>query len=432
MTEATKLLGKAAHQAQDTVSQGQEAVRESPAGKALPELPTGQLTSALQDLSMALAERALVSVTGKIEGLSGRLSDFADGGGGAKGLLSAVTGGDKSIGGSTIMGAAKGAAKGIFGKLFKGKGKGGGRKKLKLTNIVETVDIGAPRRIVYNQWTQFQDFPTFMKKVENVNQEADDTLSWKAQVFWSHRTWKSKILEQVPDERIIWRSEGQKGHVDGAVSFHALTPDITRVMVVLEYHPQGFFEHTGNLWRAQGRRARLELKHFARHVMRQVMLHPDDMEESGWRGEIRDGEVVKDHETAIAEEREAKEEEPEREEGAYEEEPEEGADRERAEAEEGEGEEQEEREGAEHEEREGEEPYYEQAAYEDYEEEPEEEAPPRRERPQEERDEYDEYEDEYEEPEAEHEEPEEEPAPRERERPGHEQARPRRRAPARR
>ncbi|SDL09034.1 Polyketide cyclase / dehydrase and lipid transport [Nonomuraea maritima] len=418
MTEATKLLGKAAHQAQDTVSQGQEAVRESPAGKAVPELPTGQLTSALQDLSMALAERALVSVTGKIEGLSGRLGDFADGGG-AKGLLSAVTGGDKSIGGSTIMGAAKGAAKGIFGKLFKGKGKGGGRKKLKLTNIVETVDIGAPRRIVYNQWTQFQDFPTFMKKVENVNQESDDTLSWKAQVFWSHRTWKSKILEQVPDERIIWRSEGQKGHVDGAVSFHALTPDITRVMVVLEYHPQGFFEHTGNLWRAQGRRARLELKHFARHVMRQVMLHPDDMEESGWRGEIRDGEVVKDHETAIAEEREAQEEEPEREEGAYEE-PEEGADRERAEAEEGE-------------EQEGEEPYYEQAAYEDYEEEPEEEAPPRRERPQEERDEYDEYEDEYEEPEAEHEEPKEEPAPRERERrPGHEQARPRRRAPARR
>ncbi|MFI7610591.1 SRPBCC family protein [Nonomuraea terrae] len=425
MTEATKLAGKAVRQGRETVDKGQQAVRETPVGKAVPELPTGQLTSALQDLSMALAERALMSVTGKIEGLSGRLGDFAEGGGGggAKNLLSAVTGSDKSIGGSTIAGAAKGAVKGIFGKIFKGKGKGKGSKKLKLTNIVETIDIGAPRRIVYNQWTEFQDFPTFMKKVENVNQEEDDTLSWKAQVFWSHRIWKSKILEQVPDERIIWRSEGAKGYVDGAVSFHALTPDFTRVMVVLEYHPQGFFERTGNIWRAQGRRARLELKHFARHVMRQVMLNPDEMAESGWRGEIRDGEVVKDHETAVAEER--------GEEGAPEEEPEEGREEVRAQAEEGEEapeyeeaeEEPEEEAPRERAERE-EEP--EEGEYEEYEEEEEPEVAPRgrqrAEREEEpEEDEYEEYEEE--------EEPEE--APRERQRA--ERSRPvRRGAPARR
>ena len=59
---------------------------------------------------------------------------------------------------------------------------------------------------------------------------------------------------------------------------------------MIEYHPQGFFEKTGNIWRAQGRRIRLELKHFRRQVMIQTLLHPDDVE--GWHGEIRDGEVV--------------------------------------------------------------------------------------------------------------------------------------------
>ncbi|MQA93058.1 MAG: cyclase, partial [Gemmatimonas sp.] len=90
---------------------------------------------------------------------------------------------------------------------------------------------------------------------------------------------------------IVWRSEGQKGHVDGAVTFHELGPNLTRILVVLEYHPQGFFERTGNIWRAQGRRARLELKHFRRYVMTETILHPDDVE--GWRGEIRDKEVVR-------------------------------------------------------------------------------------------------------------------------------------------
>ena len=150
--------------------------------------------------------------------------------------------------------------------------------------------MGVPVQLAYDQWTQFADFPSFMKKLEQVEQVSDEKLKWKAQVFWSHRTWESMILEQVPAERIVWRSKGAKGYVDGAVTFHELTPDLTRILVVLEYHPQGFFEKTGNLWRAQGRRMRLELKNFQRHVMTSTVLHPDDVE--GWPGEIRDGEVV--------------------------------------------------------------------------------------------------------------------------------------------
>ena len=186
-----------------------------------------------------------------------------------------------------------------------GKGEGKG-KKFNVINVVETMDVGVPLRLAYNQWTQFEDFPSFMKKVESVEQESDEKLNWKAQVLWSHRTWESTILEQVPDKRIVWRSKGPKGWVDGAVTFHELEPELTRIALVLEYHPQGFFEKTGNLWRAPGRRARLEFKHFRRHVMTQAILHPDEIE--GWRGEIRDREVVKDHETSLREEKEPREE----------------------------------------------------------------------------------------------------------------------------
>ena len=177
------------------------------------------------------------------------------------------------------LSAAGESVKSSVGNAIKGAtgGKGGG-KKVKVTNIVEQIDVGAPIDVVYDQWTQFQDFSNFMKKVENVDQNEDQKLEFKAQILWSHRTWQATILEQVPDERIIWRSSGDKGRVDGAVTFHELAPDLTRVIVVLEYHPQGLFERTGNLWRAQGRRARLELKHFQRHVMAHALLHPDDVE----------------------------------------------------------------------------------------------------------------------------------------------------------
>jgi uncharacterized membrane protein len=178
-------------------------------------------------------------------------------------------------------------------------GKGGSGAKVKVTNIVEEVDIGAPRRLVYDQWTRFQEFPTFMKKVQSTDQTADEKVRWKAKIFWSTRTWESTIVEQVPDERIVWRSSGAKGYVDGAVTFHELASDLTRVLLVLEYHPHGFMEKTGNLWRAQGRRARLELKHFRRHVMSQALLHPD-RDVDGWRGEIHDGEMDTSHEDAAS------------------------------------------------------------------------------------------------------------------------------------
>jgi hypothetical protein len=181
--------------------------------------------------------------------------------------------------------------------------------------------------VAYNQWTEFGAFPSFMKKVENVEAQDDNKLTFKAQIFLSHRTWEATVLEQVPDERIVWRSKGAKGHVDGAVTFHELAPSLTRILVVLEYYPQGLFEKTGNIWEAQGRRARAEIRHFRRHVMTRTILDPDEVE--GWRGVIHDGEVVETHEEHVEQEQREQEEQEEQDSAEYdedegEEEPEEG------------------------------------------------------------------------------------------------------------
>jgi len=246
----------------------------------LSELPTDQLKQEFEDLLKALAQRAVTMATGQGGAVAKAVSGAVGGG-----LPSAMRG---------LLGGGLSAVTGAVTKSVGGGGKGSGGssgQKSKVTNIVEDMEVGLPRTVAYNLWTQFEDFPSFMKKVESVNQEAEEELTWSAQILWSHRTWRSTIVEQVPDERIIWRSEADRGHVDGAVTFHAITPDDTRILVVLEYHPRGFFEGTGNLWRAQGRRVRLELKHFRRHAMTQALLHPDEI--TGWRGEIRDGEVVR-------------------------------------------------------------------------------------------------------------------------------------------
>src|SRR6478672_8307568 len=350
----------------------------------LKQLPMDRLKDEAGNMVKALGDKAVSSAEDRIGGLTDRLTEFTESGG-TKSRAAKEGAKAAAEGKSPIMGALKGGAKGLVDKAKDavtgggGDGKEGG-KGPKVTNIIEEIDIGLPVRVVYNQWTEFQQFPSFMKKVEAVEQIEDDKIKWKAQVWWSHRTWESTILEQVPDSRIVWRSSGQKGYADGAVTFHELAPELTRVLLVLEYHPQGLFERTGNIWRAVGRRTRLEFKHFRRHAMTETILHPDEVE--GWRGEIRDGEVVKTHEEALEEEEREQQEREEGEEG-YEgdeedededEEEEEEAedeydDEEEEEEDEGEEPEEYEDEGEEPEEEEGEEP---EDEYEDYEDEEEE------------------------------------------------------------
>jgi len=272
------------------------------------QLGIDRLVGEAEGLGRALADRGVSSVTKTIDSLTDRLNAAAVGDVGGKAMNAVKTGpvgkAKLKAGTELVKQTASAAGHGstdqakqglsslkdkVTGVFKRGSKSGEGDKKLKVTNIVESVDVPVDRSTAYQLWTQFEDFPTFMKKVENVKQKSDATLEWTAQIFWSHRSWTAEIQEQVPNEKIVWRSKGEKGHVNGAVTFHELAPNLTRVLVTLEYHPRGLFEHTGNIWRAQGRRARLELKHYRRHVASQTLLDPEDVE--GWSGEIHEGEV---------------------------------------------------------------------------------------------------------------------------------------------
>jgi hypothetical protein len=221
--------------------------------------------------------------------------------------LKDALGGYLSAKGTDLAGRAGERVKGLTGRLTDladGKGGSGGVPDggVKATHIMETVDVPVPLRTAYDQWTRLEDFSGFTKGVRSVSRNDDTESDWNVKVGPSSRSWKATVREQIPDERIVWTSEGAKGSTTGAVTFHELAPSLTRIVVVVEYLPAGFFEKTGNLWRAQGRRLRLDLKHFARHVT----LHADE-EPEGWRGEIRDGEVVRTHEEVVEEENAAEE-----------------------------------------------------------------------------------------------------------------------------
>ena len=271
-------------------------------------LTTQALKEAGQHLLGLLVQRATEAASQRVAGLTDRLTDVTE----SRGDIRSVLGGGRSRddGGGAGSDNGRGGLTGALGGLKEkvataisgggGGGGGGGATKLKMTTIVETLDIGLPLRTTYDLWTQFEDFPSFMKKVETVEQETDEKTNWTAKVFVSRRRWDATIIEQVPDSHIVWRSTGAKGHVDGAVTFTEVGANLTRVLLVMEYWPKGLFEQTGNLWRAQGRRARLEFKHFRRHAMTNVILRQEEVE--GWRGEIRDSEVVKTHEEALKEE----------------------------------------------------------------------------------------------------------------------------------
>ena len=247
--------------------------KSNPLMSVVSELPVDRLKEEVQHGLSTLGEKAIGTASDKLTGLTDRLNDAASNGGV---LTKAASKGaeEAADGGSAVKGALQGGLSGVKDKVKEklGGGGGGGEKGTKSTNFIDEVDIGAPISVVYNQWTQFQDWSGFMKKVDSIDQEDEAKVNFKAQVFWSHRRWEATILEQVPDERIVWRSKGEKGHVDGSVTFHEITPDLTRVLVNLEYYPQGLFERTGNIWKAQNRRARLEMKHFRRHVMNHAIL----------------------------------------------------------------------------------------------------------------------------------------------------------------
>lgn len=103
------------------------------------------------------------------------------------------------------------------------------------------IELDLPVRTVYDQWTQFEDFPLFMKHIVDVQQLDDTHVLWSAKISGISREWKAEITEQTPDQRVAWTAtDGTKNA--GVVTFHALSDDRTRLVLQMDVDPQGFLE----------------------------------------------------------------------------------------------------------------------------------------------------------------------------------------------
>ena len=149
-----------------------------------------------------------------------------------------------------------------------------------MSNIEKSIDVAVPVRTAYNQWTQFEEFPRFMEGVQEVQQLDDRRLHWRASLGGTSKEWDAEITEQIPDERIAWRSVSGAANA-GVVTFHHLAPSRTRIMLQLEYEPEGVTESVGDAAGVVSRRVSGYLARF------KDFIESRGQETGAWRGEIR-------------------------------------------------------------------------------------------------------------------------------------------------
>ncbi|HEY0739170.1 MAG TPA: SRPBCC family protein [Herpetosiphonaceae bacterium] len=148
-----------------------------------------------------------------------------------------------------------------------------------MANIERSIDVNVPVRTAYNQWTQFEEFPKFMEGVQEVKQLDNKNLHWRANIAGKEEEWDAVITEQEPDMRVAWtNTTGAKNA--GVVTFHHLDDSKTRVMLQLDYEPEGVIENVGSALGFVERRVEGDLKRF------KEFIESRGNETGAWRGEI--------------------------------------------------------------------------------------------------------------------------------------------------
>jgi uncharacterized protein YndB with AHSA1/START domain len=151
-------------------------------------------------------------------------------------------------------------------------------------STTHSIDVTAPLKAVYNQWTQFEDFPRFMEGVVEIRQQGPRTLFWRVNVGGKDKHWEAEILEQVPDTRIVWESiDGTQNR--GMIAFEGLDPERTRITLTMEYEPEGLLERAGDVLGIPSGQVEGDLKRFREFIEKRKM------ETGSWRGEIANGET---------------------------------------------------------------------------------------------------------------------------------------------
>jgi uncharacterized protein YndB with AHSA1/START domain len=157
-----------------------------------------------------------------------------------------------------------------------------------MARVEKSIEVDVPVRTAYDQWTQFEQFPTFMEGVREVRQMGDRSLHWRVEVGGREKEWDAEIREQIPDEKIIWRNTSGAENA-GMVTFAALGPGQTRVHLEMSYDPEGFIEGAGDKLGFMSRRVQGDLQRFKDYIESRGSAT------GSWRGEIQNPDAPGGH-----------------------------------------------------------------------------------------------------------------------------------------
>jgi uncharacterized membrane protein len=256
------------------------------AGKAAKRLVMKRVAGSGAEKGPGLVEKLTEGAKDTVgKGVKDAVGETAEKAGGTPGIA-------KEVGKKMIPGLGGGSGKGDKGK--KGTpGVGKGRRM----PVQQAVDIAVPVSTAYNQWTQFEEWPQFMHRLDQATQEDDCTVSFKTKVWGMSKEFTGQIVEQRPDERIQWSVKEGVIHM-GVVTFHELAPRLTRVQVSLDVEPGSLIEKAARGMRHVKRAVRADLARFKAYIEMQ------EVETGAWRGAIHDGELVEDHDEKYDKDRE--------------------------------------------------------------------------------------------------------------------------------
>jgi len=144
----------------------------------------------------------------------------------------------------------------------------------------ESIEVDVPVSTAYNQWTQFESFPQFMEGVERVDQVTDTMTHWVTKIGGVAREFDAEITEQHPDERVAWRSVDGSSHA-GVVTFHRIAPAKTRIMLQMDFEPEGVVEQAGEKLGIVSRRLKGDLQRFKQFI------ESRGADTGAWRGDVQ-------------------------------------------------------------------------------------------------------------------------------------------------
>lgn len=149
-----------------------------------------------------------------------------------------------------------------------------------MSTVEKSIEVDVPVRTAYDQWTQFETFPRFMSGVESIEQRSDTLTHWVTKVDGVRREFDAKITEQLPDERVAWTSVDGPTQA-GVVTFHRLAEDRTKVMVQMDFEPEGVVENVGDHLGFVSRQVTGDLERF------KEFIESEGRETGAWRGEVQ-------------------------------------------------------------------------------------------------------------------------------------------------